>query len=489
MSGVDKDALLKKALMVSVEQQEQNAQLRKQNAKLCQQNAQQAQRIADLEALVEQLHEELGKNSSNSSKPPSSDSPSQREKNRAKRKRRDKKKRRRGGQPGHKGNARQLIDAELVDGIKDHYPTVCKSCWQPLPQTSEAFSRFQVTDLAGRGGGVLVVEHRRHSTRCSCGFVTKANREQMPRFAFGPHLCATVVLFTGVYHLSRRQVQQLLYDVFGISIALGSISNIEARMSPLLKPGYEQAREAADDAAIKHADGTGWRRAGTSLSLWTVATTTVTVFTILADGSAKRLRSLFGRIKGILISDRAKAINFWKMARRQICWAHLHRKFISFSERDGPARTIGNKLVQYSEVVFETHRAFADGEISRRVFRRRMAPVRRDVEALLQQAVDKKIRRLSGSCADILAHKEALWNFVDRCDVEPTNNHAEREIRSFVLWRKKSFGSQSERGDRFAERIMTTVHSLRKQQRAVMPYLTGLLTATDPAEQPLLAPA
>ena len=117
-----------------------------------------------------------------------------------------------------------------------------------------------------------------------------------------------------------------------------------------------------------------------------------------------------------------------------------------------------------------------------------MAPVRRDVEALLQQAVDKKVQRLSGSCADILAHKQALWNFVDRRDVEPTNNHAERELRAFVLWRRKSFGSQSERGDRFAERIMTTVHSLRKQRRAVMPYLTALLN-DDTTDMPRLVTA
>jgi transposase len=488
VTEVDKNAVLRKALMVSVDQQEQIAQLREGNAQLREQNAQQAERIADLEALVEQLREELDKNSSNSSKPPSSDSPSQREKNRAKRKRREKKKRRRGGQPGHKGSARQLIDADHVDAIKDHYPTVCKSCWQPLPQSSEGFSRFQVTDLTGKGGGVFVVEHRRHSTRCSCGFVTKADRTQLPRFAFGPRLCATVVLFTGFYHLSRRQVQQMLFDVFGICIALGSISNIEARMSPRLEPGYAQARAEADQATVKHTDGTGWRRAGKPLQLWTVATKKVTVFSVLANGTSPMLKSLFGRIKGILISDRAKALSFWNMKRRQICWAHLRRKFISFSERDGPAGTIGKELVEYSDVVFETHRAWASGDISRRVFRERMMPVREGVEALLQKAVDKKTARLSGSCADILAHKEALWTYVDRPHVEPTNNHAERELRSFVLWRKRSFGSQSERGDRFAERVMTTVHSLRKQRRAVLPYLTALLIP-DPAARPKLIAA
>ena len=448
--------------------------------------ARQGEEIERLKALVEDLREELERHSGNSSKPPSSDSSSQREKNRAKRKRRSNKKR--GGQPHHKGSCREFVSPDEVDAITDHYPPVCVSCWRSLPEKSfGAFSRFQVTELTKKGG-VLITEHRCHNVLCDCGFVTKASRAVLPRSAFGPRLCSTIVMLTGVFHLSRRQAQQLLADVFGIKIALGSISNIERRMSALLEGGYQRAKDAATAAAIKHTDGTTWRRAGAPLSLWTVATATVTVFTILADGTAARLRTLFGRIKGILISDRAKAINFWAMSRRQICWAHLRRKFISFSERAGPAGAIGKRLVEHTDVLFDLQRAFADGDISRRVFRRRMAPVRKEVEALLKNGDDKKIRRVSGSCADILQHKEALWTFVDRKGVEPTNNHAEREIRSFVLWRKKSFGSQSERGDRFAERIMTAVHSLRKQRRAVMPYLTALLSDGPTAQPRLLAP-
>jgi transposase len=156
------------------------------------------------------------------------------------------------------------------------------------------------------------------------------------------------------------------------------------------------------------------------------------------------------------------------------------------SERDGPAGKLGTELVEYTGVLFETYRAYAEGTISRRIFRERMAPVRLQVEVLLQKAVDANIHRLSGSCKDILEHKEALWTFVDRSNVEPTNNHAERELRAFVLWRKRSFGTQSDRGNRYAERIMTVVHSLRKQQRPILSYLTALVTRGDPANSPSL---
>jgi transposase len=41
------------------------------------------------------------------------------------------------------------------------------------------------------------------------------------------------------------------------------------------------------------------------------------------------LKPLYGSLRGILVSDRAKALNFWAMGLRQICWAHLLRKFVS----------------------------------------------------------------------------------------------------------------------------------------------------------------
>src|SRR5439155_23572248 len=117
------------------------------------------------------------------------------------------------------------------------------------------------------------------------------------------------------------------------------------------------------------------------------------------------------------------------------------------------------------------------GKLSRDKFRELMAPVRKQVEALLERAVAAKLPDVSGSCADILAHRAALWTFVERDDVEPTNNHAERELRAFVLWRKRSFGTQSDRGNLFAERMMTIAHTARKQDVNVLGFLVACCTA------------
>ena len=125
---------------------------------------------------------------------------------------------------------------------------------------------------------------------------------------------------------------------------------------------------------------------------------------------------------------------------------HLLRKFIALSERDGPAGKFGSALLDYTTLVFEYWHGYQEGALTREELNTWMQPVRRHFERTLEDAVKADIERLSGSCADMLAHREALWTFSNNEGVEPTNNHAERALRSFVLWRRKSFGSQSDRG-------------------------------------------
>ncbi len=433
-------------------------------------------RIDDLEQLidqltrkVEELTERLGQNSGNSHKPPSSDGPG---KPKNPRKRRSKSGRKRGAQPGHEGHSRQLLPAEQVDDIVHLFPDECENCWAPLSEIPDlSATRYQTTEVPPIRPHT--VEHRCHAVGCeACGHTTRASNESIPASPFGPRLMALIALLTGIYHLSRRKAVTLLSDVVGVRISLGAVSAVEARVSEAVNPAVEEAWERVEDANVKHTDATGWLNAGATLSLWTIATAAATVFKILKDGTAVTIKPLFGALKGILISDRATVFGFWAMKRRQICWAHLLRKFVSFSERDGPAKNIGNDLLNLTGIMFEYWHDYQDGKLTKSTFGAWLTPVQRQFEALLEHAVMADIDRLSGSCADILAHRQALWTFTTEDGVEPTNNHAERELRAFVLWRKRSFGAQSERGNLFAERLMTVAHTARKQNKHVLSFLT-----------------
>ncbi len=440
-------------------------------------------RIAVLGGQVAKLLEQLKQDSSNSNKPPSSDGPGGRTRRRQNAKK-NSSGRKRGGQPGHAGSQRSLVPPEQVDEVIDHYPPECESCWMPLPTTPDPMAeRYQTIELPPMRP--YTVEHRRHCVECpTCRYRTAASYANIPTSPFGPRLASVVALLTGVFHLSRRAATKLLEDVLGVKISLGAVSAIEARLSVAVKPAVDEAWASVKGAAVKHTDGTSWYQSGILRSLWTVATTMATVFTIVANGRKDTLEVLFGDKVGILVSDRATALNFWAMERRQVCWAHLLRKFISFSETAGAAGAIGKELLQYVGIMFAYWDDVKTGKSTRDAFRKAMKPVRVQVEGLLKRAVATEIAPLAGSCDNILEHAAALWTFVDRDDVEPTNNHAERELRAFVLWRRRSFGTQSDRGSLFAERLMSVVHTARKQDKNVLAFLTACTIAARQGRAP-----
>ncbi len=102
----------------------------------------------------------------------------------------------------------------------------------------------------------------------------------------------------------------------------------------------------------------------------------------------------------------------------------------------------------------------------------RMAPLCRHAEELLEEIDAADSARMSGSCRNLLVHRGALWTFIQQLNVEPTNKHAERELRAFVLWRRRLFGTQRVRGNELAENIITVAHTARKQNSNVLTLLT-----------------
>jgi transposase len=431
------------------------------------------EQVAALRKQVEELLEKLGRNSTNSHLPPSRDPPGTRK---GKGKGSGRKP---GGQPGHGGALRALVPPEEVDEVIDLYPLECENCWEALPEVPDpSATRFQQTELPPVKP--YTKEWRCNEVGCpKCGYRTRAryDEKQIPASPFGPRLMAVMALLTGIYHVSRRKTVSLLFELVGVRVSLGALSAVEARVGEAIEPAVDEAWKRAGEAKVKHTDGTSWVQAGTTLALWTIATTAVTVFKILGDHTKKTLEPLYGALSGILVSDRAKELNFWAMERRQICWAHLLRRFVSFSERDGQAGAIGQELLDYTGLLFDYRHDYKAGKLSRETFVAWMSPLRQQVEATLERAVASDIAGVSGSCADILEHRAALWTFVEHDDVTPTNNHAELEIRGFVLWRKRSYGTQSERGNLFAERVMTVAHTARKQKRNVFEFLTACCRA------------
>lgn len=319
-----------------------------------------------------------------------------------------------------------------------------------------------------------VTEYVLGRRRCPiCDTVTTASLpDGVPQGMCGPRLSSLIVLLTGVYHLSRRNTAALLRDVLGVKLSLGSVSNVEGRMTAVLGAAHDEALSCVRQARVKHLDATSWSRAGEASSLWTFASRLATAFVITAGATAETVQAVVGRVRGTLVSDRGSQFGFWAMEQRQVCWAHLVRRFTAFAESPRPkVRRLGDALLLLSQVhLVEWHRVQA-GTVTREQLQELVARVEPLLVHHLERGVALGLRNVSGACANVLAHCDALFTYAFETGVPPTNNHAERELRGFVMWRKQTAGTRSDRGDRFAERVMTVVHTLRKQGRHVLSYL------------------
>src|ERR687886_597034 len=249
--------------------------------------------IVALQARIQELETQLGQNSSNSSRPPSTDPlhvpphpkapPSGRK---------------RGGQPGHRGSFRALLPVEQVDEIVPVVPERCRHCGQPFPETTARGRarvwRHQVVELLPLA--VRVTEYQM-AVRCcpACGKRTRAALPAgVPRRPFGVRLTAVVALLSGRYRLSRREVRQLLQDLWEVRVSLGAVMRQEQVQSTALAPVVEEARAAVQQAAVVNVDETGWREAQQRAWPWTAVTATLTVFRIDRRRSGTTVEALLG---------------------------------------------------------------------------------------------------------------------------------------------------------------------------------------------------
>lgn len=442
--------------------------------------------VQALEAEMVTLREQANRNSRNSSRPPSSDGPEVPRKPRQ----RAKSGRKRGGQKGHQGAKRKLVPVEQVKEVRDVKPDVCGDCGHELTGEDADPYRHQVTEIPPVVAEVT--EYRLHTLTCpECGAETWAELPAgVPQGAFGPRLQAMVSLLSGCYHLSKRDITEVMADFFQADIGLGSVPALEQRTSEAISEPVEEAREYVQRQSVVNMDETGWREANRRAWLWVAATTLVTVFLIRLSRGGQVAREILGQtFQGIMGSDRWSAYNWLSPLLRQLCWAHLKRDFQAFVERGGESQRIGEALLAQADLMFQWWHQVQEGTMSRATFQERMPAVQQQVGELLRQGATCDYSKTAGTCRDILKREEALWTFVRVEGVEPTNNLAERQIRPNVLWRNSSFGTQSEAGSRFAERIMTVVATLKQQHRNALDYLTEACDAANWGRQaPSLLP-
>lgn len=473
-------------------------------------------RCAELSVLIEQLRREvaelkarLDRDSSNSSKPPSGDAPWK-----PRPRGRSRSGRKRGGQQGHEPHNREMLEPENCDAIVEHRPEVCTGCGADLSCVPAAgMTRHQQMELAPKP--VLVTEHRALAVVCPCcarknrGAIAPENSRLL-----GPRLAASAAVLAGHHHVGRRDVQEVLEDVLGAKVSLGALSEAEAFVAEALAKPCEAIREEVLSAPAANIDDTPFyegagenetlslrpgarivRMARKGLrNLWTLCTATATVFRIAASRSRAVVDELLAGFEGTITSDRLASYLHFDTARWQVCWAHLRRDFEAMAtDASEGSKKLGDLLAMFAGEVFRAWDRFTRGEIDFAGLGGAVAPLREKVDVLLRHG---PARHRAGdtarrTCENLLKLGDALWTFARVEGIEPTNNAAERELRRAVRWRKRSYGTMSERGSRFAERILTVAATIRKRGASVLDYVAQAITAharnADPPPLPAAA--
>lgn len=425
----------------------------------------------ELRELVRKLEEQLKRNSKNSSKPPSTD---QKGSN-------DVPKKKGGAKPGHPGHFRSLFPESQVDAFVNLQAENCPTCGGAIRPSGESPSIHQQVEIAPKP--YTVTQYNRESFYCPC--CRKYGVAPLPRqigsSAFGTRLSAFMGFLTGTCRLGRRVALNILQEGLGLRAAVGTQSNIEHRISQALKPSYEEIeKQVHNSSETKHIDETGWKRWGKREFVWIMSTASGAVYKI-QDGRGSECRdALIGvaATKRIaFVTDRYAVYRF--SGPHQYCLAHLKRDIKRFAERAGLDGEWGQIMLEYLKTVFELWRDYREKRRSRRSFRRKSRRYRDDFEygLLVASTKEKYSPSLRRFARALLRRAEKLWVFATRDGVEPTNNQAERDLRGIVITRKISYGSKSERGNRFIERINSVVTTLKRQSRHCLDYLESALSA------------
>lgn len=368
-----------------------------------------------------------------------------------------------------------MAEAE-VDTIIAVKPEVCCGCGGTLWGNDTTPVRHQVVELPAVR--VDVTEYQQHEL--TCGACKKKTRGQLPvgvpTTMCGPRLMAQIATYMGAYRLSVRQVKQLLADTYGLQLSTGMLSKIRRMVSTALEAPVQAVADAIAQSTRVHADETGWKECNQTGYVWVFATKALAYFVVVKSRCAQVAKDVLGTLyPGIVTTDRYGGYNFVAGDKRQFCWAHLKRLFVGF-ELHG-AVLLSAALQLKTRQLFEQCRRVRDGTISRNTFETQMQVIREDVELLLLQGLMHPAPKVSKPCRELLKHAPSLWTFVREPDVQVTNNHAEQLLRHAVIWRKLSYGTDSEEGSLFVGRMLTTVQSCRLQNRNILDFVTAACQA------------
>ena len=441
-------------------------------ARLRAEHAEQAVQIAKLMARIQELEARLAKDSHNSSKPPSSDPPFKKPPPKSRRQRSGKPP---GGQIGHPGATRALVDTPEQTVIVP-LEGACACGRDSAEIDAEVVpERRQVIDLVVRRE---VTEYRTVSGVCACG---QSHRSRFPMgvsapVQYGAGLMAFAVYLTHYQHLPYQRATELLNALLGLLLSPATLVTWGREAAARLAAPVAAIGQAVAQSTVAHADETGMRVAGALHWLHVLCTTTLTCYAVHAKRGAEALTAigLLAGFRGILVHDHWRAY-LSTPAEHAFCNAHHLRELIAIAEAD-PVLSWPKRLIALlCEANDTTIAARAAGFVAlpsllvedlftrydriladAACFHPRRRPPPGSRRRVKQTPAFHLIERLR-------THREGVLRFVTDLRVPFDNNLAERDLRMPKLKQKVSGCFRSTEGAEAFATVRSYLSTMRKQ--------------------------
>jgi transposase len=370
--------------------------------------------------------------------------------------------RKHGPKRGHVGVSRVRSEPDLVVACR---PSACAGCGEPLPQTGgRRAGRSQVIELPAFEP--VVIEAWQYLVTCAhCGMQTAGTYPTglEPRRTFGPGVEALLSYLHERHHVSYERLVELCRDLFGLELSQGGIANAFRRLVDRARPTYAAIREQVRASPVINSDETSARVAGRTHWQWTFQTPEASYHLIAPSRGGEVIDAFLDGVEpAVWGSDLYAPQILTAASAHQICHSHQARDLTFAAEADsgheriwalelrhvfGRAIRLHHDRAHITPATFARRRTLIEKATDRLVFERYVAP--KTEAARLQQRYR--------------THRDSLYVFLERDDVEPTNNSSERDLRPSVIHRKVIGGFRSAWGAE-ASAIRTSILATARKQ-------------------------
>jgi hypothetical protein len=273
-----------------------------------------------------------------------------------------------------------------------------------------------------------------------------------------------MVLMKNVFLLPLEKIRDYIERTIGVKLSVSYVDKTLKNFASYMRPNFFKALDKVNEEKILNIDETVWKCAGKQLYAWFFLGSKVALFKI-GTREASNLRSVLGEdYEGTIVSDcYCVYISYAKNhdgVHLQLCLAHLSRDFKRCSDfiLNTKVSEFGQKGEQCVKDIFKLHKQYKEESYNDSPEALKTLDKLKALEKeLIELGINAptSFNKSKGIGKRFKEHPSYYFVFLDNPDVEPSNNRAERGLRTLVLERKISYLVQGITGLRTCETFWT----------------------------------